>query len=929
MVSILRISLILLIGFMMTISKALAQPSDCNNIFFSQYIEGSSFNKLIELYNPTSRCIDLSNYTIQLYNNGSTFPNQSYSPNATIPAKGTFGIVNSQADSFILNKADVTSGITNFNGDDVIVLLEGGDTLDMIGVIGNEPSSGWQVGNEDTKDNTLVRADTVQKGTKNWQKGATQWDTYPQDDTTNLARHINTTCPAADSAEVVFAQSSLTVVEDSQTVAVALTITNPKQAPSTLEVSVTGGSADSGKDYNISSPVSVTFPGCSDTNQTVNLSVLEDSIDETSETVILSISNIMSNAVKGPDSTFTLTIQDDDLPDSFEAIGDYNSSNASCEADSAGTSAAFEGIVTSTDYRNSGVQFFIQGPTGGIAVIDSLNSFGYQDSIQQGDRFQVVGQIAQSKGLIYVQPDTIKKVSATNSLPSPSIITTLDESTESERIAFLDAWLVNPSAWTGTGKAFDVLVTNGPDTLTARIDSNTGFYNMPPLSDTVDLIGVGSQSSQNPCSGYEFYLTDTLQQKSPVLSLAGNDTTVTETGGPVTFTVQLTNPDLSATVAALDTILSPAATSNDIALSTDSVQFPAGLAGSQTITVSILDNAQPSPDKTAQIELTNPSGNATINDSLLTITIEDDDQQYTIGEVNNTSGPDCIADSIGEKGFVTGVVHSMNFTTSGYDFYLQDSTGGINVFSFDTVTNYSSVTIGDELRIKGEIDQFNGKEEIVPDSIELLSTGNALYPPDTITNVSETNQGEHVAFANSWLIDPQNWNDTSNAGFNVHFYNGTDTINARVDANSPLSTTPAPIDTLTIRGIATQFDDQAPYCSGHQLLVSEFDTVAEATTDTMDDDTTSIKAPAKAEQDIIVYPNPATDQLHLQAKDKLKDARLTLYDVRGRKLRTIEPTEETRTVQIDLHNISHGIYLLTIREAETFEVKKIRVVKNE
>ncbi len=49
-----------------------AQIVDCSDLFFSEYVEGWSQNKAIEVYNPTSSTIDLSNYQIERYSNGAT-----------------------------------------------------------------------------------------------------------------------------------------------------------------------------------------------------------------------------------------------------------------------------------------------------------------------------------------------------------------------------------------------------------------------------------------------------------------------------------------------------------------------------------------------------------------------------------------------------------------------------------------------------------------------------------------------------------------------------------------------------------------------------------------------------------------------------------------------------------------------------------------
>jgi predicted extracellular nuclease len=49
------------------------------DLFFSEYIEGSSNNKALEIYNNTGAAIDLAEagYVVQLYFNGSTVPQRS------------------------------------------------------------------------------------------------------------------------------------------------------------------------------------------------------------------------------------------------------------------------------------------------------------------------------------------------------------------------------------------------------------------------------------------------------------------------------------------------------------------------------------------------------------------------------------------------------------------------------------------------------------------------------------------------------------------------------------------------------------------------------------------------------------------------------------------------------------------------------------
>ena len=50
----------------------LAISQGCDDLFFSEYVEGYANNKALEIYNPTSTAINLSGYSIARFSNGST-----------------------------------------------------------------------------------------------------------------------------------------------------------------------------------------------------------------------------------------------------------------------------------------------------------------------------------------------------------------------------------------------------------------------------------------------------------------------------------------------------------------------------------------------------------------------------------------------------------------------------------------------------------------------------------------------------------------------------------------------------------------------------------------------------------------------------------------------------------------------------------------
>ncbi len=162
----------------------------CSELYFSEYLEGSSNNKALEIYNPTNAAINLSTYSVKAYNNGGlTISNSLQLPNKTIAAHDVYVIANAQAVASILGVSDTTSTVTFFNGDDAVVLFKGTDTLDIIGKVGNDPGTNWTVGSGATSEFTLVRKMPVSKGQRRWTIGATEWNVFPQNTATYLGSH--------------------------------------------------------------------------------------------------------------------------------------------------------------------------------------------------------------------------------------------------------------------------------------------------------------------------------------------------------------------------------------------------------------------------------------------------------------------------------------------------------------------------------------------------------------------------------------------------------------------------------------------------------------------------------------------------------------------------------------------------------------------
>ncbi|MFA6801728.1 MAG: lamin tail domain-containing protein, partial [Acholeplasmataceae bacterium] len=161
------------------------------DLFISEYIEGSSNNKALEIYNGTGEAVDLTGYSLVLYSNGSATASQTYILTGTLNDGEVFVLANSGANAAILAIADATQGypsVPNFNGDDAVALLKGEVVIDVIGVIGVDPGSNWPVGTGATNEYTLVRSDMVLSPNATFT--ASEWVVYPQDTVDYLGSHV-------------------------------------------------------------------------------------------------------------------------------------------------------------------------------------------------------------------------------------------------------------------------------------------------------------------------------------------------------------------------------------------------------------------------------------------------------------------------------------------------------------------------------------------------------------------------------------------------------------------------------------------------------------------------------------------------------------------------------------------------------------------
>jgi predicted extracellular nuclease len=236
-------------------TAAQAAPTD---LFISEYIEGSSFNKAVEIYNGTGSAVDLTagGYRLELYSNGSAAVSQSVALSGSLAAGDVFVAAHADANASILAVTDlISSAVANWNGDDAIVLRKGGingTVLDVFGQVGTDPGTAWGTGTSSTVNNTLRRKTAIEAGDTNGADAfvpSVEWDGFGNDVVTHLGAHpgvpvdpapsVTDTLPANEGSAAADVSPTVTFSEPVTLAAGAITLSC--SISGSVALSVSGG----------------------------------------------------------------------------------------------------------------------------------------------------------------------------------------------------------------------------------------------------------------------------------------------------------------------------------------------------------------------------------------------------------------------------------------------------------------------------------------------------------------------------------------------------------------------------------------------------------------------------------------------------------------------------------------------------------------
>ena len=451
-----------------------------NAIFFSEYAEGSSNNKYLEIFNGTGEDIDLGQYAISSCSNGcpdeSTwdFPsNISFETGTIVSAGDVYVIAHPSADASILTEADYTGFLYLSNGDDVFAIVDAssGLVIDIIGDRGPDPGDGWEVAgiSDATKDHTLVRKSSVETGNSDWESSAgtdasdSEWIVYDNETWDYLGSHSQ----SADAPLIAVNSVSPIFITDQTEIEFSASVTTPSGSVSSVIVKYgTNGQLLEETELYLD-----------------NGDIWAGTIPAQQGNIVLQMRVYATNSegVEGQ-STMVERIIASSTP---SAIADLYSSQSSNEI------VTIKGVIT---IGGGGLLY----PTQTKAYIQDQSGRGLQifdyeliDGIDRGDEIEIVGYTGYYNTTYQIKDFEYRELSSGNALPDP-IVVSPSEANSSE---YEGTWIsvvgnvtaVTPVSTTGTNLTID-------DVTSVMVWNSTGI----DVSSFVvgyrgQFIGAGSQ----------------------------------------------------------------------------------------------------------------------------------------------------------------------------------------------------------------------------------------------------------------------------------------------------------------------------------------------------------------------------------------------------------------------------------------------------
>ena len=577
-----------------------------------------------------------------------------------------------------------------------------------------------------------------------------------------------------DSAPVVdFNTTSSSGAESVSSKAITVDLSASSTQNITVDYAVTGTATGSGTDYTLANGTLTINAGA--TSGTITIAgIVDDGLDESNETVIVTLSN-PSNATLGSDDVHTYTINDNDNAPvvDFNTTSSNGAESTSSKALTVDLSSASSQNVTvnyavtgtatgsGTDYTlANGTLTIIAGSTSGTITIASI----VNDSLDEANETVIVTLSNPSNATLGNDDVHTYTITDNDSAPVVDFNTTSSNGAESVSAKAITVDLSAASGQnvtvnyavtgTATGSGIDYTLANG--TLTISAGSTSGAITIASIvNDSLDeaneTVIVTLSSPNNATLGSDDVHTYTINDNdnAPVVDFNTTSSNGAESVSSKAITVDLSSASSKNVTVNYAVTGTATGSGTDYTLANGTLTISAG-ATSGTITIgSIVNDSLDEPDETVIVTLSNPSNASLGSDDVHTYTVTDDDNAPLVDfELTSSSGAESVsskavkvdlsaasAQNVTVNYAVTGTA-----TGSGTDYTLANGTLTIN----------AGATSGN-ITIAGIVDDGNaeGNETVI---LTLSSPTNATIGSDnvhTFTILEPIVGDRNIAFADA------------------------------------------------------------------------------------------------------------------------------------------------------------------------------------
>ncbi len=459
--------------------------------------------------------------------------------------------------------------------------------------------------------------------------------------------YTNIVIPANDTMPTVFlSPTTASVIEGSPT---SVTFNLSGAATSNVYVQYTLSGSASSSDYSPSTtPASMTIP-MGQTTATLNLSITDDSAQESAETVIVTLTSVTSsNATVGSPSSATITIPANDAPGAVTIAASPTSVNEGATVRFTATrtqplsQAATVAYTASGGTATSGSDYPVTSGTFTFAANEATQYIDVvmtEDTAVEGNETFTFALSAPS-GMVLGTPSTVDVTIVDNDVPTISISgegnvnegssrdLTVTLSAPSPQTVKVQCTVAAASTATlttdytiasGTGYVGcnqQIVFAPNETTKTIRINAIDESPSLDEVDETVIITLSGPELATIGTATAQVTIVDT--DATPQVYISSYPTSPVNEGTSATFQVSLTGASSQAITVQYGTAPVGSTTEDvDYTRTYGSLTFPASSTAPQSITVSVLQDPDTTEDEKFAVNLSTitPTGSATLDSS--------------------------------------------------------------------------------------------------------------------------------------------------------------------------------------------------------------------------------------------------------------------------------------------------------------------------